>query len=281
MNIQISTVQIDSQTQISLRRWLPDEPSILPPILLVHGYGEHIARYDHVGEFLTRRGFDVWGYDARGHGVSQGTKGVVATDGVLVNDCVAMFSHVAKSTGRTPIVVAHSMGGLTAGLAVTQLGLKPAALVLSSPLLRVRMSGFQKFLLNVGLVLFKDKAIHSSAVNAIDVSRDAAVVQSYRTEPLNHAMVSPRLGRWMSEGGARVLAGVAAFDMPILLIYAGDDRVVDASGSDDLAKLLPATATARRYDKAYHEIFNEPLPERDVVLAHMSDWLLQSVVPHE
>ena len=89
---------------------------------------------------------------------------------------------------------------------------------------------------------------------------------------------SPRMARWMRHGGESVLLNAEQFTMPTLLIYAGDDRVVDAAGSDDLSQLLPVDcATVRRYDDAYHEIFNEPEVERQIVLRHMGDWLLTTL----
>ena len=278
MSHSATIFQVDPQTQLNIHQWQPVVSKDLPPIILIHGYGEHIGRYAHVAKYLSQLGFAVGGYVARGRGLSQGEQGFFGYDDVLVDDCVAVFNYVAKQTPKIPVVIAHSMGGLTAALAIAQGKIKPAALVLSSPLLRVRMSIWQKCLLNLGLKLFKDKPIHSPAVDAKDVSRDVQIVEAYRSDPLNHAMVSPRMARWMRHGGESVLLNAEQFTMPTLLIYAGDDRVVDAAGSDDLSQLLPVDcATVRRYDDAYHEIFNEPEVERQIVLRHMGDWLLTTL----
>lgn len=42
-------------------------------VLLVHGYGEHIGRYQHVAERLVAEGAVVVGPDHRGHGRSAGS----------------------------------------------------------------------------------------------------------------------------------------------------------------------------------------------------------------
>ena len=276
MKTEQMLLTLTDQTQLSLNRHKADVPNGLPPIMLVHGYGEHIGRYAHVVDFLNQRGFEVWGYDARGHGVSQGARGFIAADDTLPNDCVAVFNHIAQATQRTPIIIAHSMGGLTAALAVTLKNLKPSALVLSSPALRLFMNLPQKIMLQVGLALMPNKPIKSPAVAVDYISHDAHVRRAYSADPLNHCMISPRLVRFMRDGGDVVRANAAQFTMPTLLIYGGADRVIDPSGSDDLAAVLPASATVKRYVDGYHEIFNEAEPLRGQVLRHMGDWLMDN-----
>ena len=66
---------------LALYRW-PHEDSSKEPapkdatprgvVLLVHGLGEHAGRYDAVASILRSWGFEVRGYDQRGHGQSGG-----------------------------------------------------------------------------------------------------------------------------------------------------------------------------------------------------------------
>ena len=54
--------------------WEPDaQPKAV--IALVHGLGEHIGRYAHVGKALTDAGYALIGFDLRGHGKSAGARG--------------------------------------------------------------------------------------------------------------------------------------------------------------------------------------------------------------
>ncbi len=41
-------------------------------VLIVHGMGEHHARYEHFAQTLTSASYEVWGYDHRGHGTTAG-----------------------------------------------------------------------------------------------------------------------------------------------------------------------------------------------------------------
>ncbi len=42
---------------------------------LVHGLGEHTGRYAHIAEALTKIGYNLIGFDLRGHGLSEGKRG--------------------------------------------------------------------------------------------------------------------------------------------------------------------------------------------------------------
>ena len=58
-----------------VRTWPIDDPARLE--VLVHGYGEHIGRYEHVAAALNARGSAVVGPDHRGHGQSPGEPALV------------------------------------------------------------------------------------------------------------------------------------------------------------------------------------------------------------
>ena len=47
-------------------------------VLIVHGLGEHAARYDPVAAALNAEGWSVLGFDQRGHGRSSGRRGTLA-----------------------------------------------------------------------------------------------------------------------------------------------------------------------------------------------------------
>ena len=55
---------------IAVHDWGNDQPRYLA--LLVHGYGEHLGRYQYVARTLQAQGARVFGPDHLGHGLSQG-----------------------------------------------------------------------------------------------------------------------------------------------------------------------------------------------------------------
>jgi len=88
-------------------------------VVLVHGMGEHLRRYDHVASALTAQGFEVYGHDHRGHGASLAGNhepGQLGPNGwsALVDDLNLVIAQ-AKSDhpGLSIVMVAHSSGRLT------------------------------------------------------------------------------------------------------------------------------------------------------------------------
>ena len=54
--------------------WEPDtQPKAV--VALVHGLGEHIGRYAHVGKAFTEAGYVLIGFDTRGHGKTVSPRG--------------------------------------------------------------------------------------------------------------------------------------------------------------------------------------------------------------
>ena len=66
--------------------------------MLVHGYGEHIGRYDHVARALADRGSAVVGPDHVGHGRSDGEPAVVEDFEPVVDDLRAVVQQERGAT---------------------------------------------------------------------------------------------------------------------------------------------------------------------------------------
>lgn len=254
-------------------------------VLIVHGLGEHGGRYAHVAAYLAAQGWRVVGYDQRGHGRSGGPRGGLPADDSLLVDLGQIVRH-ARSAGPGPLVVlGHSMGGLVvARYGAEAVAPRPApwwqpvdALVLSSPALDPGMSGAQKLLLAVAAPLAPNLAL-GNGLDPAWVCSDPAVVKAYIADPLTHDRITPRLARFIVDGGVRVRSVAPRWATPTLLLYAGADRCVAPRGSDAFAAAAPpAVLQAHRYDGFAHEIFNEPGQAR--VLADLTAWLSARFVP--
>ncbi len=263
---------------LHLRHW-PVRDGARGTVLIVHGLGEHIGRYAHVAEHLNRCGWQVAGYDHRGHGASGGRRGALAAADSLLADLALVIDALRQQQPGPLVLLGHSMGGLVAGRFVAEaLSEAPAswsrpveALVMSSPALDPGMNAFQKALLALLGPLAPNLAV-SNGLNPEWVSRDPAVVRGYRRDPLVHDRITPRLVRFIVDGGAQVIADAPRWQLPTLLLYAGADRCVAPRGSDAFAAAAPKSVVAhQRYEGFAHEIFNDP--EQARVLADLARWL--------
>jgi alpha-beta hydrolase superfamily lysophospholipase len=248
-------------------------------VLVVHGLGEHLQRYDALARDLNAAGFAVSAYDQRGHGRSPGPRGgLPATDG-LCADLAAVIDTLQRLDGAPPVLLGHSMGGLVAARFVAEaLVARPAAwsrpvprLVLSSPALDPGMNGAQKLLLALLGGLAPNLAV-GNGLKTSWISRDPAVVRAYEQDPLVHDRVSARLVRFIVDGGQQVRDLAPLWRTPTLLLWAGADRCVAPAGSAAFAAAAPAAVVQHQvFPALFHEIFNEP--EREAVIARLVQFL--------
>jgi alpha-beta hydrolase superfamily lysophospholipase len=248
----------DGETLV-LHEWrLPCGHAERAVVVLVHGIGEHAGRYRHVAERLNDWGFAARAADHHGHGASSGPRGGLPSVMRLVDDLALVVDDTRRAHPGVPLVLlGHSLGGLVAASFVARAMRNVDALVLSSPGLDPGLGAIQKLLIALLSRLAPDLRVG----NGLDdnyLSHDPAVVQAYRDDPLCHDRIGARLARFLADEGAVVQAAAPQWQVPTLLIYAGDDRLVKPAASRAFAAAAPASVlSATCFPALYHEIFNE------------------------
>lgn len=276
--MQISHLAAPDGTQLCLRDWpVAAGTRARATVLIVHGLGEHGGRYEALARRLNEWGFAVRAYDHYGHGLSGGPRGGLSSDTRLIDDLAVMLdaTRAAMPYQQPLVLLGHSLGGLVAADFVAS-GMRDVdALVLSSPALALHLSGAQKVLMEYLPKLVPNLRV-ANGVQSRHLSHDASVVKAYDDDALQHHRISARLARYMAEGGRRVQARARHWSVPTLLIWAGQDKLVNPAGSALLAEHAPAAVLqAQCFDEAYHEIFNESPELAAPVLARLESWLDQ------
>jgi alpha-beta hydrolase superfamily lysophospholipase len=261
------------------RHWRAPSPA-LGTAVLVHGLGEHIGRYEHVAEHLTTLGWDVRGFDHRGHGRSGGRRGDIARPDSLLHDLGDFLDEVRRTDAARPLVlIGHSLGGLVVARFVAEsVAPQPApwsrsvdGVVLSSPAIDPGLHPVQKALLAVAPRILPHLCVNNG-LRPEWICNDPAVVQAYLQDPLVHDRISGLLGRFIADAGPLVLERASGWPVPTLLMWSGQDRCVSPVGSERLAQALPAgLRTVKAFPALAHEILNER--ERGAVLALLGGWL--------
>ena len=241
-------------------------------VVLAHGLGEHIQRYEHVAEAFNQRDFALMGFDQQGHGKSGGKRGVIAGNDSLLHDLEGAVQLAKQLAPDKPVFLyGHSMGALE----VLYYGLKShesvRGIMATSPALDPgTMSKAQKVLVKV----LKPIAPNLTVDNGLDVealSRDPQVVQRYRTDPLVHPKVSLALAAFMQDSAQYVMRHADEWDVPLYLAHGSADAICPVEGSRQFASKVGAKITYQEWEGLYHETHNEP--EQEQVLATMLDWL--------
>lgn len=274
--MKTKTLKTSDQTELFVKDWLlSDQTEKRGAVLIIHGLGEHCERYARLAEFLNANGFEVRGYDQRGHGKSGGNRGEIPSETAMIEDAKFIYEDFAENHSERPFLLGHSMGGAVAVRAATDKFITPRGLILSSPAITAKLSLSEKMQLKIGR-LTPNIAV-SNGLKVEYISHDRQVVEDYKNDELVHSKITPRLANFIIDSGQETLKKAANFHIPTLLLIAGDDRLVDTDGAKQLFKKLPKeTTTMHIYENFYHEIFNEIEAERAKVFADLKNWLCQN-----
>lgn len=233
---------------IAVREWFRGAPRYVA--LLVHGYGEHIGRYDHVAAALVRHGAAVYGPDHLGHGRSAGERVLIEDFEDVVSDLRAVAEESMAEHPSVPVVmIGHSMGGMIAARYAQRYGRDLVALVLSGPILG-RMEGVDVLL---GLPEMPDVVIDPDVL-----SRDPDVSKAYAADPLvwHGPFKRPTLAA-MAACVKAVNAG-GRIEVPTLWIHGEEDQLVPVADTRVGIEIVRGPDfTEQLYPAARHEIFNE------------------------
>ena len=256
------------------KRWLPDgEPRAT--VVIAHGAGEHLGRYEHVAKRLTDAGYAVHALDHRGHGRSEGPRADIGPmDGVVAD----LRSLVALARSERPdeklFLLGHSMGGCIALEYALRNPREIDGLILSSALtsLNAASPATRAISKAVGSLLPR---LGVYAVDTKLVSRDPEVVSAYERDPLvHHEKVPARTVGQVTRSVESFPARLPGLSVPLLVFHGTDDRITEKAGTERVNELAGSTdKTIELFEGLYHETLNEP--EQDHVLDLVVAWLDQ------
>lgn len=254
--------------------WLPEEPKAV--LYFVHGLAEHSGRYGFPVAYFTERGYACWSFDLRGHGESSGRRVHVDAFDDYAVDVDAVLQHLRHEHGDLPIfLVGHSMGGLIALRFFLDHQDAFCGAVLSSPALGTHPSQEPpKALRAIAGLLSRlwPGVLFPSDLETEAISRDPAVVDAYRADPLVSSKVSARWFTSIEKAMEEVRTRCGEVCRPLLLMHSGGDRLTDPKISQRWAEKAPDQwVTHVEWPGLYHEMFNEP--QRDEVFQRMETWL--------
>jgi alpha-beta hydrolase superfamily lysophospholipase len=256
--------------EMAVRVWRVPAPTWLA--VLVHGYGEHVGRYQRFAESLAAAGAVVGGADLTGHGRSAGPRAVLDDLDAVVDDQHAVLTDLVAAHPGLPVVLfGHGVGGTIAIRHAQRHAAKNvAALVLSAPVL--------------GNWPTLDRLVDDGELPAVPddvalLSRDPVACADFAGDPLvRHGPMPAATLRAIDD-----MLGTIAFDhplgdeLPALWLHGSDDRLVPAeetrAGMDQIRGLK---FEERIYPGARHDLCHETNSAE--VFADVIDFVRRSVI---
>ncbi len=264
-------------TRLAWRLWEAGEAVAL--VVIVHGLGDHAGRYELVAESLVARGFSVFGFDQRGHGLSQGIRGHARSFGQLREDLERAIQKARSVSEWLPLFLwGHSMGGL---LVIRHIQGDPGdarGAVITSPWLATRAAvpEWKRLLARILDRVVPWLAL-STGMAPEALMRDADRLRAYREDRLVHDRISPRLYHVVLEEQKAALANAHLFDTPGLFLVPQADPLVVPSVTMAFAEMIQdGRATVVPLPGLLHEPHNEP--ERGDVFLAAGDWIDRALV---
>ena len=256
------------------RRWDAAEEA-RANLVLIHGYGEHCSRYEHVAHALNERGITVHSYDQRGYGKSPGRRAYINDFDVLLDDLDAYLDHLKPRFEGLPLFfMGHSMGGMLLAAYVESREVEARGLVFSSPFLAFPDNVPKLLLRLVGVLDVIAPWLPVGRVDNTGLSRDPAVAETADNDPLGyHGSVRARTGAQFNKAINRVSAHFNAIVAPVYILHGSADAVVSCKGSQVLhARCGSKDKTLNIVEGGYHELWNDLC--KDEVIASIGDWIL-------
>lgn len=253
----------------------------------MHGFSDHINSANEFFDRISSHGIQVLGWDQRGWGRSalkQADKGLTGTTAQVVADIAAFIKD--KLPSEVPVfVIGHSMGG---GEVITLAGdphYKDLVSQIRGWILEAPFIGFHpeeepsRLKVYAGR-LFGKLLPHHQLVHGVSlerVSRDPAVVQSIRDDPLCHDTgtlegLASLLDRTAALSSATVPLGGQV--QSLLLMHGTDDRICSYAAAIKWYELQTiADKTVKSYEGGYHQLHTDILKEQ--FFNDLVEWILK------
>ncbi|MCB0377045.1 MAG: lysophospholipase [Bdellovibrionales bacterium] len=251
-----------SGSRLFMQSWRAETQDSKGCVVITHGMAEHSECYHDLATDLAENGWWVFAWDLQGHGKSQGKRGYISDFSEFRKDLLKVVKHLKNHSEipTTPMhLIGHSMGGLiTLGALLEETMPAIQSAVLSSPALGVAIEVPKiKHMASLWLNHLWPTLTMDNEIRYEILSRDPAMMDVYKRDPLRHTKVSAPLYLGMMEEMQRIKNSADRFTTPLFFQIAGDDRLVDAQASIDFFKKLPGPKKLKIYEKSYHEIYND------------------------
>lgn len=244
------------------RRW-PATGMRRGAVLLFHRGHEHSGRMAHLVDELALPDFDVYAWDARGHGRSPGERGYSPSFGSSVRDVQTFVEHLGAAHALAPAdlhIVAQSVGAVLVATWAHDYAPAVRGITLASPAFRVKL--YVPFA-RAGLKLMHKLRGHfvvNSYVQPQFLTHDAARIASYRADPLISRPIAVGVLLGLYEAAERVVADAQAITQPLQLLISGSDWVVHQAPQHRFFERLGSAVKTRTVLPGF---FHDTLGERD------------------
>tara|TARA_B100000749_G_C18450166_1_gene476218 strand:- start:55660 stop:56499 length:840 start_codon:yes stop_codon:yes gene_type:complete len=227
-------------------------------LIVTHGIAEHSDCYHDFAGFFNSKGWDVFAWDLRGHGRSEGQRGYIESFDYFEQDLRKVIEFVKTEKEGPYVLFGHSMGGLITAKNLIAYGAQGAsAVVFSAPAFGVGVEvPFVKDFAAGLLANLTPRLTLSNEINFEDLHHNAKLHEEYKKDPLRHDRISPKLYVEMQQAFQQGIRFAKNIEIPALVQLAGQEKVVNNEATQVFYNSLGSkTKKLVSYTDSYHEIY--------------------------
>ena len=257
---ETGTIQVATETlamadgcKLFLRSWVTDSSEVL---LILHGLGAHSGWFINMADTLAERGLTVYADDHRGFGHSEGLPAHIDNYSAFVEDCHALVTEIRRRhPDRKIYVLGHSMGGIFTTHLAAKYGQELAGLLYLNPWVEDSTPislGTTLSILFGGL--FKSKRYFQVAGGTEVMTTRQEAIEMLNADPYWRRKQTASFLFQILLMRLAVLKLAKQITLPVLVMQAGQDKAVLASGTH---KLYEALASSDKTWKGYTEFSHD------------------------
>jgi alpha-beta hydrolase superfamily lysophospholipase len=220
--------QAGDGAQLFYRYW-PAAAKTDRAVVLLHRGHEHSGRIMHLVDELDLPDYAMFGWDARGHGLSREAGEGNPTLSTFVNDLDHFVRHISRGHGipvENIAVIAQSVGGVLAATWVHDYAPRIRCLILATPAFKVKLYvPLARTSLRVASH-FSDNLHVNSYVKASALTHDPERIASYQSDPLIQRPISVKVLLGLYSTAGRIIEDAGAIQTPTQMLISGKDWVV-------------------------------------------------------
>ncbi|KAI8387967.1 Alpha/Beta hydrolase protein [Radiomyces spectabilis] len=275
-------IKTSDGTDIFTKTWKPTTTPVAQ-LLLIHGFGEHVNRYDDMCKVLASHGIQCYGYDQRGWGET-GKRAKVYGDNQGydtalkdVNEAV----HKLRQKEGPVFILGHSMGG---GILLNYLSRKDQydgvqyvkGAIASAPLVTLThpLPAIKYYPL-LFISNFLPNFVISAGLDPKGISHDEQQVEAFKNDPLVHDYATLATIRGFLNAGQDLFDRAKSITTPVLFSHGDADPINKYESTKQVYQTCASQdKILKTWPGLYHEPHKEKLPERDQVIRYYQDWIL-------
>jgi alpha-beta hydrolase superfamily lysophospholipase len=245
-------------------------------VILIHGLGEHIQRYNHWSLLFNEKRIAFTGLDLPGHGRSEGRKGHISSYSITDEMLNIIITNTKKTFPGVPLFLyGHSLGG---GILLDFLIRKKPEIkgaIVTSPWLKLSFEPSRSKVVLASVTKYiLPWLTQPSGLVTKDLSHDQSVVDAYNNDPLVHDKISVSLFHNAMKAASSSLRDASSLNIPLLMLHGSDDKICSPEGSKAFAA-ANKSAELKIWDGGFHELHNEPFKME--VFTHIYSWMKRQI----